>query len=105
MNVLAACSGAQTNVRKLIFKSSTHFYGSEQDDPAFFHEGMGRPHPPQTAIERDILEAEASVAEFADKSPGTDVTILRFANVVGPGREDLAHRAVLAAGGADDPRL
>ena len=85
MNVLAACSGAQTNVRKLIFKSSTHFYGSEQDDPAFFHEGMGRPHPPQTAIERDILEAEASVAEFADKSPGTDVTILRFANVVGPG--------------------
>ena len=85
MNVLAACAGAGTNVRKVIFKSSTHFYGSEQDDPAFFHEGMGRPHPPQTPIEKDILEAEASVAEFADKMPDTDVTILRFANVVGPG--------------------
>jgi len=84
MNVLAACTGAGTNVRKLIFKSSTHFYGSEQDDPAFFHEGMGRPHPPRTPIEQDILEAEASVAEFADKSPDTDVTILRFANVLGP---------------------
>jgi len=80
MNVLAACAG----VRKLIFKSSTHFYGSEQDDPAFFDETMGRPHPPRTPIERDILEAEASVAEFADKSPDTSVTILRFANVLGP---------------------
>ena len=84
MNMLAACAGAETSVRKLIFKSSTHFYGSEQDDPAFFHETMGRPHPPRTPIEKDILEAEASVAEFADKSPDIDVTILRFANVLGP---------------------
>nr|MBA2793463.1 NAD-dependent epimerase/dehydratase family protein [Thermoleophilaceae bacterium] len=34
MNILAACSGHDCCVRKLIFKSSTHFYGSEQDDPA-----------------------------------------------------------------------
>src|SRR5918996_343311 len=38
MNILAACGGADSGVRKFIFKSSTHFYGSEQDDPAFFHE-------------------------------------------------------------------
>jgi hypothetical protein len=43
-----------------------------------------RSHPPRTPIERDILEAEASVAEFADKNPGVAVTILRFANVLGP---------------------
>ena len=84
MNILAACSGPACCVRKLIFKSSTHYYGSEQDDPAFFDEAMGRPHPPRTPIERDILEAEASVAEFADKNPGVAVTILRFANVLGP---------------------
>ena len=30
-------------MRKFIFKSSTHYYGSEQDDPAFFTEGMRRP--------------------------------------------------------------
>ena len=84
MNILAACSGEGSSVRKVVFKSSTHFYGSEQDDPAFFDEGMGRPHPPRTPIERDILEAEASVAEFADKSPDVNVTILRFANVLGP---------------------
>jgi len=84
MNILAACSGPESTVRKFVFKSSTHFYGSEQDDPAFFDEMMGRPHAPRTPIERDILEAEASIAEYADTSPGVDVTILRFANVLGP---------------------
>jgi UDP-glucose 4-epimerase len=84
MNILAACGGPASCVRKLIFKSSAHFYGSEQDDPAFFDETMGRPHAPRTLVERDILEAESSVAEFADKNPGVAVTILRFANVLGP---------------------
>jgi UDP-glucose 4-epimerase len=84
MNILAACSGADSPVRKVVFKSSTHFYGCEQDDPAFFDETMGRPHPPRTPIERDIVEAEASVNEFAEKHPDVAVTILRFANVLGP---------------------
>jgi len=83
MNILAAC-GEGGCVKKFVFKSSTHFYGANQDDPAFFDEEMGRPHPPGTAIERDILEAEASVAEFADRNPGVSVSVLRFANVLGP---------------------
>jgi UDP-glucose 4-epimerase len=81
MNILAACSG---NVRKFVFKSAAHFYGCEQDDPAFFEERMGRPHPPRTPIERDIVEAEASVNEFAEKNPDVSVSILRCANVLGP---------------------
>src|SRR5207248_6218935 len=64
MNILAACGGPDSTVRKLVFKSSAHFYGTEQDDPAFFTEQMGRLHPPTTPIERDILDAEAAVAEF-----------------------------------------
>jgi UDP-glucose 4-epimerase len=84
MNILAACSGPDSPVRKVVFKSSTHFYGCEQDDPAFFDETMGRPHPPRTPIERDIVEAEASVNEFAEKHPDVDVTVLRFSNVLGP---------------------
>jgi UDP-glucose 4-epimerase len=84
MNILAACSGADSPVKKFVFKSSTHFYGCEQDDPAFFDETMARPHPPRTPIERDIVEAEASVSEFAEKNPDSAVTILRFANVLGP---------------------
>jgi UDP-glucose 4-epimerase len=84
MNILAACSGPQSTVRKLIFKSSAHYYGCNQDDPAFFTEVMGRPHPPGTSIERDIVEAEASVAEFREKNPDVCVTCFRFANVLGP---------------------
>jgi UDP-glucose 4-epimerase len=84
MNILAACGGADSTVRKFVFKSSAHYYGSEQDDPAFFTEAMGRPHPPRTPIERDIVEAEATVADFAEKNPDVAVTILRYANVLGP---------------------
>jgi UDP-glucose 4-epimerase len=84
MNILAACGGPNSTVRKLVFKSSAHFYGTAQDDPAFFTERMGRPHPPATPIERDIVEAEAAVAEFAEQCPGCEVTVLRCSNVLGP---------------------
>jgi UDP-glucose 4-epimerase len=84
MNILAACTGDESPVRKFIFKSSTAYYGSEQDDPAFFTERMARPHPPRTRLERDLVEAEQAVAEFADKNPEVTVTLLRCANVLGP---------------------
>jgi UDP-glucose 4-epimerase len=84
MNILAACSGASSPVRKVVFKSSAHYYGCEQDDPAFFDEGMARAHPPRTNIERDVVEAEASLGDFAEKNPDVAVTVLRFANVLGP---------------------
>ena len=84
MNILAACTGSDSPVRKFIFKSSTHYYGSEQDDPAFFTEEMRRPHPPHTALERDIVEAEQAVGEFAERNPDVTVTVLRCANVLGP---------------------
>src|SRR5918997_4195536 len=84
MNILAAASGPDSPVRKFVFKSSAHYYGCEQDDPAFFTEDMSRPHPPRTRIERDIVEAEATVADFAEKNPNIGVSILRCANVLGP---------------------
>jgi UDP-glucose 4-epimerase len=84
MNILAACTGPDSPVRKFVFKSSTHYYGSEQDDPAFFTEEMRRPHPPHSALERDILEAEQAVGEFAERNQEVTVTVLRCANVLGP---------------------
>jgi UDP-glucose 4-epimerase len=83
MNILAACS--HSTVRRFVFKSSAHFYGTAQDDPAFFTESMGRPHPPGTPIEKDLVEAEASVRDFAEKNPHVRTTILRMSNVLGPG--------------------
>jgi UDP-glucose 4-epimerase len=84
MNVLAACSGPGSSVRKVVFKSTARYYGSEQDDPAFFTESMSRPHPARTPIERDVVEAEAAVRGFKDRNPDTTVTVLRFANGLGP---------------------
>ncbi|HEV7492961.1 NAD-dependent epimerase/dehydratase family protein [Baekduia sp.] len=84
MNVLAAAGGPSSPVRKLVFKSSARYYGAEQDDPAFFTEAMRRPHAPGTPIERDICEAEANVSDFRHKNPDTTVTVLRFANALGP---------------------
>jgi UDP-glucose 4-epimerase len=84
LNVLAACNGPGSPVRKVVFKSSAHYYGCEQDDPAFFTEEMVRPHPPRTSLERDIVDAERSVGDFAARHPEVTVTVLRFANGLGP---------------------
>ena len=85
MNILAACSGEDSCVRRFVFKSSAHYYGCEQDDPAFFSEDMERPHPPRTRIESDIVEAESLVADFAHSSDTVKVCVLRFANGLGGG--------------------
>jgi UDP-glucose 4-epimerase len=84
MNILAACSGPDSPVRKFVFKSSAHYYGCEQDDPAFFTEAMRRPHPPRTRLESDIVEAEKAVDGFAQRNPEVTVTVLRFSNALGP---------------------
>ena len=87
MNILAACGGVGGNpspVRKFVFKSSAHYYGCERDDPSYFSETMRRPHPPRTPIERDIVEAERAVESFAARNGDVTVTVLRFANALGP---------------------
>lgn len=85
MNILAACSGEDSCVRRLIVKSSAHFYGAEQDDPAFFTEEMRRPHPPRTRLERDIVEAEEAIQDFAHSEDKVKVSVIRFASVLGAG--------------------
>jgi UDP-glucose 4-epimerase len=84
MNILTACGGPDSPVRKVVFKSSAHYYGCERDDPAFFSEDMQRPHPPRTRLEADIVEAERAVEGFARRNPDVTVTVLRFANSLGP---------------------
>ncbi|MEA2309101.1 MAG: UDP-glucose 4-epimerase, partial [Thermoleophilaceae bacterium] len=82
MNILAACGGS--TVRRFVFKSSSHYYGTAQDDPAFFTETMTRRQPPRTALERDIVDADNAVRDFAERKPGVTVARLRFANGLGP---------------------
>jgi len=85
MNILAACSGPDTPVRRLVVKSSAHYYGAERDDPAFFTEDMRRPHPPRTRIERDIVEAESAIQDFAHAASQVKVCVLRFVDGLGQG--------------------
>jgi UDP-glucose 4-epimerase len=87
MNILAACGGPDSPVRKVVFKSSAHYYGCERDDPSFFTEEMRRPHEPQTRLEADVVEADDAVQGFAERNPGVTVTTLRFCNGLGPGLE------------------
>ncbi len=83
LNILAACSAADSPVERFVFKSSAHWYGCAQDDPAFFTEDMTRGHRPKTSIEQDVVEAEAAIEEFRLRRPDVSVTVLRFANVLG----------------------
>jgi len=83
MNILASCTGRDSPVRKVVVKSSTHYYGVEQDDPAFFTEDFRRKRPAHAPIERDIVEAEELVRDFAVHHPDRVVTVLRFCNGLG----------------------
>ena len=94
MNILAACGGPSSPVRKVVFKSSAHYYGCERDDPSFFTEDMQRPHPPRTRLESDIVEAEDAVQDFAARNTHVTVTTLRYCNGLGPDL-DTSHSALL----------
>jgi UDP-glucose 4-epimerase len=83
MNLLAACSGPDSPVRRLVVKSSTAVYGSEPDDPSFWSEEMRRWSPARDGFTRDLDEVETYVREFEVRHPSVAVTTLRFGNVLG----------------------
>jgi UDP-glucose 4-epimerase len=83
MNLLAACGGADTPVRRLIVKSSTAVYGSEPGDPSFWTEEMTRSGAARDGFTRDLDEAESYVREYEVRHPAVAVTLMRFGNVLG----------------------
>jgi UDP-glucose 4-epimerase len=84
MNLLAAAGAAGSSVRHIVVKSSTLVYGSSARDPSTFGEDTPRSGPAVHSIERALIEAESLVRDFSEDNPGTLVTVLRFANVLGP---------------------
>jgi UDP-glucose 4-epimerase len=83
MNLLAAAGAAGSSVRHIVIKSSTLVYGSSASDPQTFSEDTVRTSPVKNRVERALVEAEGLVQDFAEDNPGTRVTVLRFANVLG----------------------
>ncbi len=83
MNLLAACGGSGSPVRKFIVAASTAIYGAESADPSMWSESMHRTAPARDAFTRDLDEVESYVAAFAHRSPAAVVTVLRFADMLG----------------------
>ena len=84
MNLLAAAGASGSSVRHIVVKSSTLVYGSTALDPNTFHEDTPRAGPPRHDVERTLIEAESLVRDFSDDNPATLISVLRFANVLGP---------------------
>lgn len=83
LNLLAAAGAPKSTVRRLVVKGSTLVYGATNRDPMFFREDMRRMGPARTGVERSLLEIESFVSDFAEDNPDVDVTLLRFANILG----------------------
>jgi UDP-glucose 4-epimerase len=83
MSLLAAAGSAGSPVRKVVLKSSGLVYGSNFRDPYQFREDDQRTRAPRTNVERSLIEVESILRDFADDSPHVDVSLLRFANVLG----------------------
>jgi UDP-glucose 4-epimerase len=84
MNLLAAAGAADSSVRQIVVKSSSLVYGSSLRDPHCFRESMGSQRPPSTRVERSLQEVEGYLRDFAEDNPHVVVSLLRFANVLGP---------------------
>ena len=84
LNLLAGLTGPDSPVRRVVFKSSAHAYGSRHDLPGHLREDhqldAASPHP----FVRDIVEAETNLLEFAVRNPEVDTLLLRFANSLNP---------------------
>jgi UDP-glucose 4-epimerase len=84
MQLLAACQKAP-GLRALVVKSTTTVYGASSRDPAMFTEDMEPRRSARSGYAKDVAEVEGYVRGFARRRPDVRVTLLRAANVIGPG--------------------
>jgi UDP-glucose 4-epimerase len=84
MQLLAACQKAST-IRRLVVKSSAAVYGSSPRDPAMFVEDMGPKALPRAGFGKDSVEVEGYVRGFSRRRADVEISMLRLANIVGPG--------------------
>jgi UDP-glucose 4-epimerase len=83
MQLLAACQKAP-GLRTLVVRSTTAVYGSSPRDPALFTEDFEPRGLPSSGYAKDSVEVEGYVRGFGRRRPDVAVTMLRFANFIGP---------------------
>ena len=83
MQLFAACQKAE-RLERLVMKSTTAVYGSEPGEPAVFSEDMDPASHPKSGYAKDAWEVENYARSFGRRRPDVALTILRFANFIGP---------------------
>ncbi len=83
MQLLAAAQKSP-QVRRLVVKSTAGVYGSSHRDPAMFTEEMAAKALPKLGFAKDSVDVESYVRGFARRRPDVEISLLRFANVIGP---------------------
>ncbi|MCF6471035.1 NAD-dependent epimerase/dehydratase family protein [Nonomuraea sp. MG754425] len=108
MQLLGACQRSAT-VRRVVVRSTTAVYGSSPRDPAVFTESLEPHEGPVHGYAKDAAEVEGYVRGFARRRPDVVVSLLRFANFMGPGVDSPLTRyftqPVLPTVFGFDPRL
>jgi UDP-glucose 4-epimerase len=90
MNVLSACS--RKKIRKFILFSHTDLYGAHPDNPQLLLEDHPLRADRSFQFYADKIEAERLVGEFAQRSSGSTVSILRVCPIIGSSAENLTTR-------------
>jgi UDP-glucose 4-epimerase len=82
LHVMHACAAAK--VKRLVVASSTMLYGARPDNPNFLTERHPlRGHPDAHAV-RDRIEMERLLADWRERHPDVEVTVLRACWAIGP---------------------
>jgi UDP-glucose 4-epimerase len=83
MQLFAAAQKAE-KLRRVVMKSTTAVYGSDPTDPSIFPEDVGPSSHPKTGYAKDAWEVENYARSFGRRRPDVELSILRFANFIGP---------------------
>ncbi|HEX2313841.1 MAG TPA: NAD-dependent epimerase/dehydratase family protein [Thermomonospora sp.] len=84
MQLLAACQRSP-DMRRLVVRSSAAVYGSSPRDPAVFTETDEPAEAPSSGYAKDAVEVEGYVRGLQRRRSDLRVSVLRFANFLGPG--------------------
>lgn len=85
MNLLAACSGRDSPVRRVVVKSSIAVYGCDPYAPSYLREEMAGRTGGVEELGNELLEMEQLAQDFAVRSRDASVCVLRLGHRLGIG--------------------
>ena len=107
MQLTAAAAHREANVRRVVMVSSTRVYPASARAP-LLHSESEPLRPRRDGLAAALVEAEDFVRDLATENPNLSISILRFAELAGPGAHDplailLASPVAPAVWGFDPP--